>query len=109
MYIYNQTINIEETIRDSWLHWMKTVYIPAVLATGKFSKALITRVVEDGMDGITFSVQFTTESKETLQEYFSENAVDFHKQSQIFEGKYVSFNTELEVIGEASNEFFHKK
>ena len=44
MYIYNVTINIEETVHDKWLHWMKEEHIPAMLATGKFHKALMTRV-----------------------------------------------------------------
>jgi predicted GNAT family N-acyltransferase len=101
MYIYNVTINIDETIHKAWLHWMKTEHIPAMLDTGKFSKALMTRVlVEEEMDGITYSVQYMTDSKETLQKYYAENAATLRAQSKPFEGKFVAFRTELEVVSE---------
>ncbi len=101
MYIYNVTTNIEESVHDEWLHWMKTEHIPAVLATGKFSKALMTRVViEEEMGGITYSVQYTTDSKETLQNYFAEDAAQLRAQTKPFDGKFVSFRTEMEIISE---------
>lgn len=101
MYIYNVTINIEETIHDRWLEWMKTEHIPAMLATGKFSKALMTRVVvKEEMGGITYSVQYTTDSKEMLQKYYVENAPELRAQSKPFEGKFVAFRTELEIVSE---------
>ena len=101
MYIYNVTINIEASIHDEWLAWMKFQHIPAMLATGKFSKALMTRVViEEEMGGTTYSVQYTTDSKETLQKYYTENAAEMRAQSKPFEGKFVAFRTELEIVSE---------
>ncbi len=107
MYIYNVTINVEQVIHDHWLQWMISEHIPAMLATGKFSKALMTRVVvEEEMGGTTYSVQYTTDSKETLQKYYDENAEELRDHSKAFEGKFIAFRTELEVIGEAHNELF---
>lgn len=107
MYIYNVTINIEESVHDRWLDWMKREHIPAMLATGKFSKALMTRVkIEEEMGGTSYSIQYTTDCKETLQRYYDEDASNLQMQSRPFEGKYVAFRTELEVIGEAHNELF---
>ena len=101
MYIYNVTINIETSVHDTWLHWMKSEHIPAMLATKKFSKALMTKVLfEQEMDGITYSVQYTTDSKETLNRYFEEDSERLRKLSQPFTGKFVAFRTELEVIDE---------
>jgi len=101
MLIYNVTINIDETIHDDWLNWMQKDHIPAMLATGKFSKALMTKVlVEEEMGGITYSVQYTTDSKETLEKYYTENAEELRSQSKPFEGKFVAFRTELELISE---------
>jgi len=101
MYIYNVTINIEESVHESWLTWMKEEHIPAMLATGKFHKALMTRVqVEEEMGGITYSIQYRTDSKETLQKYYAEDAPTLRAQSKPFEGKFVAFRTELEVISE---------
>ena len=101
MYIYSVSITIDESIHDSWLQWMKTEHIPAMLATGKFSKALMTKVhVEEEMEGVTYSVQYRTDSKATLEKYYQEDAETLRGQSKIFEGKFIAFRTELEVISE---------
>lgn len=101
MYIYNVTINIQEDVHDKWVDWMKTQHIPEMLNTGKFIKALMTRVmVQEEMGGITYSVQYTAESKEKLQKYYEENAPEMRSKSAPFEGKFVAFRTELEVISE---------
>jgi len=101
MFIYNVTINIDTAIHDSWLNWMKKEHIPAMLATGKFSSALMSRVlVEEEMGGLTYSVQYKTDSKETLEKYYAEDADTLRAQSKGFEGKFVAFRTELEIISE---------
>ncbi|WP_103069743.1 DUF4286 family protein [Aquimarina sediminis] len=101
MYIYNVTINIEETIHDEWLNWMNEEHIPDMLATGKFSKALMTKVlIEEEMGGITYSVQYTTNSKETLQKYYDQDADQLRAKSNRFAGKFVAFRTELEIVSE---------
>ena len=101
MYIYNVTINIEESVHDAWLDWMKLEHIPDMLNTGKFSTALMTKVqVTEEMGGITYSVQYRTDSIETLQKYYDEDAPNLRAKSKPFEGKFVAFRTELEVISE---------
>lgn len=101
MYIYNVTINIEESVHDKWLEWMKTEHIPDMLKTGKFTKALMTRVmVEEAMGGITYSVQYTAPNKKSLQNYYEENAQDLRARGKAYAGKMVVFRTELEVITE---------
>lgn len=101
MHIYNVTINVEETIHENWLQWMKTKHIPDMLATGKFTKALMTRVlVEEEMGGITYSVQYTTKDRATLLAYYKEDAERLRGDAKQFEGKFVAFRTELEVISE---------
>lgn len=110
MFIYNVTISIENSIQDRWLHWMKNEHIPAMLATGKFSRALMTKVLTDSDPGQTsYSVQYTTDSKATLQKYYSEDAEKLRAQSKPFEGKFIAFRTELEVIGEAVNNLYNPK
>lgn len=80
---------------------MKNDHIPAMIATGKFSNALMTRVqIEEEMGGITYSIQYRTDSKETLEKYYSEDAETLRAQSKPFEGKFVAFRTELDVISE---------
>jgi len=72
-----------------------------MLATGKFSKALMTRVqVEEDLGGMTYSVQYRTDSKATLETYYKEDAESLRSQSKAFEGKFIAFRTELAVISE---------
>jgi hypothetical protein len=102
MYIYNVTTNIDESVHDQWLKWMKEVHIPDVLATGKFLSAKMCKVlVEEELGGITYSVQFTTLDKETLQSYYDNNAAKLQLDAmKLFPNKFVTFRTELEVIDE---------
>ena len=101
MYIYNVTINIQEEVHDAWLEWMKKEHIPEMLSTGKFLKALMSRVmVEEPMGGITYSVQYTTESKQMLQRYYEDDSVRLRSRTKAYEGKFVAFRTEMEVVSE---------
>lgn len=104
MIIYNVTTNIHESVHDQWLQWMQQKHIPEVLATGKFSSARMVRVlIEEEMGGTTYSVQYTTDSKETLQKYYQEDAPKLRNEAlQLFGDKMLSFRTELEVISEHS-------
>jgi hypothetical protein len=101
MYIYNVTINIQEDVHEKWLEWMKIEHIPEMLATGKFSKALMSRVmVEEEMGGFTYSVQYTTRNRELLQKYYDEDSAKLRAKTKPFEGKFVAFRTELEIVSE---------
>lgn len=102
MYIYNVTINIDEAVHLVWLKWMKEKHIPDMLATGKFNTAKMSQVmVEEEMGGITYAVQYTTDSLETLQEYYKEDADKLRNEAlSLFKDKFVAFRTELKVIDE---------
>ncbi len=102
MYIYNVTINIDESVHDEWFKWMREKHIPNMLSTGKFSKAKMSEVmVKEEMGGVTYSVQYTTDSLETLQEYYKEDASKLQEEGlQLFKDKIVAFRTELKVICE---------
>ena len=102
MIIYNVTINIHESVHDQWLNWMQQKHISDVLATGKFSSARIVKVlVAEEMGGTTYSVQYTTDSKETLEKYYQEDAPRLRDEGlQLFGDKMLAFRTELELISE---------
>ena len=59
MIIYNVTINIDETVHDKWIDWMRNKHINDVLATGLFISARLVKVlVDEDMGGVTYSVQY---------------------------------------------------
>lgn len=100
MIIYNVTINIHESVHEKWMIWMQHKHIPEMLATGKFTSARLVKVlIEEEMGGTTYSAQFTTDSKTTLEKYYQEDAPKLRAESQqLFGDKMLAFRTELEVI-----------
>jgi len=111
MYIYNVTINIEEDCHDEWLSWMREIHIPEMMATGKFTGARMLKVmVEEETGGITYSIQYVTDSKATLEKYYKENAAQMRQDGiNRFAGKFVAFRTELEFIDDYKATPFRKE
>ncbi len=104
MYIYNITINVEKSIEEDWLRWMQEKHIPAMLDTGKFFEAKMCQVMVEESQGVTYSIQYTTDSKETLEKYYEENAAQLRQEgSLLFKEKFVTFRTELKVINHVKN------
>tara|TARA_R110002012_G_scaffold17806_3_gene66359 strand:- start:504 stop:830 length:327 start_codon:yes stop_codon:yes gene_type:complete len=97
--IYNVTINIANDVHDEWLIWIKE-HIPQVLGTGKFESALMTKVlVEEEMDAQTYSIQYTSYSREALDAYYRDDAENLKKEGlKRFADKMLAFRTELEVL-----------
>ena len=106
MVIYNVTINIDDSVHDEWLTWIKE-HIPQVLATGKFVDAKLTKVlVKEDMGGTTYSVQYKAHSREALDAYYAEDAERLRGDGlKRFADKMLAFRTELEVIDEYSVNF----
>lgn len=102
MIYYNVTINIHESVHDQWLDWMQNKHIKDVIATGKFSSARMVKVlVEEEMGGLTYAIQYTTDSKETLQHYYNEDAPRLREEgAKLFGDKMLAFRTELELVSE---------
>ena len=101
MIIYNVTINVDESIHEKWLNWIKE-HIPQVLATGKFTEAKLTKVlVEEELGGTTYSVQYRAKSRENLDHYYMYDAERIRNDGQSkFADKMLAFRTELEIIDE---------
>lgn len=100
MYIYNVTINIEDTIHDEWLNWMET-HVNDVLNTGKFTSAKLTEVLVDGEVGRTYSVQYAANTKQDIESYYKEDAEQLRLEGyQKFGTKMVAFRTELKLVKE---------
>lgn len=102
MIIYNVTINIDESVHDKWLAWMMDEHIPAVMNTGKFTKAKMVKVlIVEEMGGSTYSVQYFAENKEKLEAYYKEDAPRLREEgARLFGDKMLAFRTELELLKE---------
>jgi len=102
MIIYNVTSNVHDDIHEQWLHWMQHEHIPEMIATGKFIKARLVKVlVDEEMGGQTYSVQFFTDTRATLEKYYEEDAPRLREQTRMkFGDGVVSFRTELQLISD---------
>lgn len=103
MIIYNVTVNVDESIHDEWLTWIKN-HIPEVLATGRFTEAKLTKVlVEEEKGGVTYAIQYRAKSREELNNYYKFEADKLRGDGQSrFADKSLAFRTELEIIDEFS-------
>ena len=101
MYIYNVTTNIDATVHDEWLNWIKT-HIIKVLNTGKFTSAKLTEVlVEEEMGGKTYSIQYAANTREDLENYYKFNASKLQSEGlKRFADKMLTFKTELKIVEE---------
>ncbi|WP_350284536.1 DUF4286 family protein [uncultured Croceitalea sp.] len=105
MIIYNVTINIDKSAHEEWLQWMLQKHIPDMLATKKFSEAKMCKVlVEEDMGGITYSVQYRTKDRPTLEAYYRDDAPKMRSEGMAkFADKFVAFRTELEIVSEQNS------
>ena len=101
MYIYNVTVNIDESVHAERLTWIES-HIPEVLATGRFLSAKLTQVlVKEEMGGVTYSIQYTAKSREDLENYYKHDADKLRADGlKKFADKMLAFRTELKVINE---------
>lgn len=106
MLIYNVTVNVDASIHDQWLEWIKA-HIPQVLASGKFDKALLTKVlVEEDMGGVTYSIQYRSPSRDRLDAYYKEDAERLRLEGlKKFGDNMLTFRTELQIIDEYTVSF----
>lgn len=102
MIIYNITINVDESIHEDWINWMQEIHVPEVLATGKFTKALMSEVlVKEDLGGVTYSIQYTCDSSELLLKYYQEDAQRLRDAVvKKFGDKFGVFRTEMKIVKE---------
>ncbi|MBK6444874.1 MAG: DUF4286 family protein [Bacteroidetes bacterium] len=100
MIIYNVTINIDNSVQDEWLRWMKDKHIPDVLKTGLFTRNTILKVLGDeDSGGHTYSIQYTCASMDDFNRYENEYAPALRTEhDKKYKDKFVAFRTMLEVI-----------
>lgn len=101
MIIYNVTINIDETVHQDWLAWMKTIHIPDVMNTGCFEDYKICKIlsVQEDETGHTYAIQYFCLNEEKLSTYQNKYAPQLQKEHlERYDGKFVAFRTLLEEI-----------
>jgi hypothetical protein len=100
MILYNVTVNIDNSVHDEWLEWMKTVHIPDVLSTGLFLENKIFRIKSSQEDeGHTYSIQYYLNSMNEYEKYQKVFAPKLQAEhSAKFADKFVAFRTLMESV-----------
>ena len=101
MIIYNITINIDPSIKKKWLIWINC-HIREVLKTGKFTKAIFTKIITDESSSeVSYSIQYYAKSKSDLNDYIEKYSGPLKLDGvQKFGEKMLAFRTKLELIKE---------
>lgn len=98
MYIYNVTINIDDSVHEEWLKWMQDVHIPDVMKTGCFIDNQLVKVLSED-EGHTYSFQYKFLEMEDYENYQKNFAPRLQKDVRDrYEGKFAAFRTLLKVI-----------
>ncbi|HMQ68990.1 MAG TPA: DUF4286 family protein [Ignavibacteria bacterium] len=98
MILYNVTINVDDSINEEWLEWMKSKHIPDVLATGMFIDSKIFRVRSED-DGFTYSIQYFLNTMEDYNKYQKDFAPKLQAEhTEKYKNKFVAFRTLMELV-----------
>ncbi|MFT3902939.1 MAG: DUF4286 family protein [Niabella sp.] len=98
--VYNVTTKVSHAIHEAWLNWLRTEYIPAMIATGCFSHATALHLIEqDDEEGITYAVQYFAASIEDYERFCQADkerlrALSFAK----WGNQFISFSTLMQVV-----------
>lgn len=99
MIIYNETIIVDEGIHKQWLSWMQTEYIPQVMKTGYFNSYKILNVLDSPNEGVTYCVQYLTDSQEKYNQFNLHHFLGLQAtHQQQFENQFVLFNTLMQTV-----------
>jgi len=99
MIIYNVTVNIDDSVHDEWLRWMKTVHIPEVMKTGFFIENKICRLLVEEEAGTSYAIQYTCRNMADLETYQRDHSPRLQQEhTEKYKGKFVAFRTLLEIV-----------
>ena len=100
MILYNVTVGIDLDVELEWLEWMIGSHIPEVMATGKFQRYDIYKILSHEGEGASYSIQYMAESMDKVEDYLSNHAPDLIKaHMDRYKDKHVAFRTLLEKVG----------
>ena len=99
MFIYNITMQVEASVHQDWYNWVNTSFIPEMLSTKKFTKAVLSEVLQDeNQDSFTYSVQFFVPTETHLEAYKQAYASEIEAKISLFKTRVVSFSSTLKII-----------
>ena len=100
MIVYNTTFIVMDSVKDSFLSWVRTVYVPHATQSRKLVTPMLTRIIGSAEDGAeSYAVQFRAHSEESLQEWKQEigNAL-INDMTRRFGQQVMGFSTMMDKL-----------
>ena len=100
MILYNETINIENSIKEEWLHWIQSVHIPKVMKTNAFKEFRMFKLLnEEENEGTTYCIQYFANNVWDVEDYHENYSSELQLEHyEKFKDKFVIFSTVLESL-----------
>ncbi len=100
MILYNLTIKIEPSIKQEWLDWMQSDFIPLALNNSVFIDHKLCRLIGlEESDGITYALQLFCQSAEQLNAFKNNMEAPLHLELvKRFPNQLVFFPTAMEIL-----------
>ena len=101
MVIFNTTFHLSNEVYLRGLDYLRTIYIPQVMRSGKLHSPRMMRVVDESDDvkGVSLSVQFSVADMDVFEEWaYKEGAALQKAIIERFNAEVVCFSTILEEI-----------
>lgn len=100
MILYNVTVKLMHSIEKDWLQWMREEHIPEVLGTGMFMDARLWKMIDiEEEDGVTYAVQYTTDTVEHYRTYLDVHAANMRQKGiDKWGDRFIAFRTVMEEI-----------
>jgi len=100
MIVYNVTTKVDCSVADNWVHWMKEVHIPGILATGYFTSYGFYKLLQvDDVEGKTFTVQYFADNLDAYETYIKQYSAAFRQEVMDNYGdKVIAFRSLMEQV-----------
>ncbi len=100
MYIFNTTYNVDNTVKEAFVDWLRATYIPLAIANSELSSPQLCRIITaEEIDGESFSLQFHVADRQSLERWYDSvgESLDISIE-KLFGNKVLRFNTLLELF-----------
>ncbi len=100
MYLYNTSFHADSSVAETFIAWLKTIFIPEAMSSGLFSEATLGKILLEIEPGTSsYTLQLTASELDRTREW--NDTIGNSLRSVIvkkFGGKVVFFVTFIEII-----------
>ena len=97
---YEVNMEVDSSIAEEWVEYMRSEHIPEVMQTGVFSSCQFLRIIEPAKEGFEcFRITYEAKNLSAIQEYRSEMSPELQRKHNERYGEYAK-GSRREMIGE---------